>query len=81
MRMPRQIKADWIDSLADDDLMDAESDLHATFSKHDKRERTLRGAFYDLLKGPETLLHAWGRWSVVNNATRARGLRTRTRAH
>ena len=79
MRLPKQIDANWIDSLDDEELMNAEAELHAAFSKHDRKERALRGAFYELLKGPDALMKAWGRWSVVNNATRERKLRTRTR--
>lgn len=79
MRLPKQIDAQWIDSLEDAELQNAESELHTAFSKHDKKERAVKGAFYDLLKGPEALMKAWGRWSVVNNATRERKLRTLVR--
>lgn len=80
MRIPKSIDSNWIDSLDNEELQDAESSLHGTFQKHDRRERNLRGQLYELLMGPEALLLSWTRWSVVNNAIRARRLPTRLRA-
>lgn len=78
--MPRYLNARWIDSLSDDQLASVESTLHSAFVRHERKERNLRGELYDLMRGPAPLLEAWTRWSMLNNATRARGLTTRARS-
>ncbi|HYD53265.1 MAG TPA: hypothetical protein VEA99_11580 [Gemmatimonadaceae bacterium] len=79
MKLPERINANWIDAQSDEDLLSAEGDLHKSFTKQDKAERTRRGAEYQLLRGPESLTGAWMRWSMVSNAVRLRGLRVRDR--
>ena len=75
MMLPDRINAAWIDALSDAQLLEAEVDLHATFTTLDRAERSRRGASYDLMRGPEPLTGAWMRWSMVSNAVRSRGLR------
>jgi len=77
MQLPERITAGWINSLGDKDLMDAESRLHELFSRVERQQKKLRGSAYDLMRGPEPLLTAWQRWSMVSAATRARGLHPR----
>jgi hypothetical protein len=77
MKFPERINAPWIDSLSDVDLVTAEWELRASFSKEEKAERRRRGDAYDVLRGPESLTSAWMRWSMVNAATRDRGLRAK----
>ena len=75
MNLPDRIDSKWIDSLADLQLARAERALHATFARHEAAEKRRRGSAYRMLRGPEPLVSAWLRWSLVSNATRARGLR------
>ena len=79
MRMPEKINAKWVDSLSDADLVQAEYDLRGTLAKQEAAERKRRGADYQLLRGPESLMQAWNRWSFVGNELRLRGLRVRQR--
>lgn len=79
MMFPNRIDAPWIDSLTDQELQQAELELRESFAREETLEKARRGARYELMRGPETLTFAWMRWSMVSNATRARGLRTRYR--
>lgn len=79
MTFPNRIDAKWIASLTDDELQHAESELRARFAEQEAIERQRRGSRYDLLRGPEVLTMSWVRWSMVSNATRARGLSVRPR--
>lgn len=79
MTFPDHISARWIDSLTDEELQQAEWELRANFAQQESMEKARRGARYDLMRGPEELTFAWMRWSMVNNATRERGLRIRYR--
>lgn len=80
MTFPERINAQWIDSLSDVDLVTAESELRESFAEQEAKEKKLRGAKYSLPRGSEALTSAWLRWSMVSNATRARGLRVRYRS-
>lgn len=75
--VPETINQTWIETLADDDILDIERRLHAKFSVIERREKKLHGARYQLFKGSAELLLAWDRWSRVSNATRERSLRIR----
>ena len=79
MRVPTVINARWIDSLSNADLERAELRLRAVFARRERVEKKRRGIRYRLLQGPEALTGAWLRWSMVSNATRARGLHVRYR--
>lgn len=79
MTFPDRIDASWIGSLNDDQLVQAECELRKRFAQQEAKEKKRRGMQYDLMKGPDDLTSAWLRWSMVNNATRARGLRARPR--
>jgi len=79
MTYPDRIDRQWIASLTDAELQHAESELRARFAEQETLEKQRRGAHYDLLRGPEALTAAWLRWSMVSNATRARGLSVRYR--
>lgn len=75
MTFPDRINSGWIDSLRDDQLQRAERDLRKEFKREERSERVRQGDRYDLMRGPEVLMRAWNRWSMVNNAHRCRGLR------
>jgi hypothetical protein len=77
MRMPERITSAWIDGLTDSDLVTAESRLHRTFSALERAQKKLLGGRYDLMRAPADLLAAWGSWSRVSTAARARGLHVR----
>ena len=80
MELPGRITGQWMDTLADDALLDAESTLYAAFAELDRAERSARGARYELTRGPEALMAAWDRWSRVSTETRRRGMQPRRRA-
>ena len=80
MDVPGRITVQWMDTLADDALLDAESSLYAAFAELDRAERAARGARYELTRGPEALMTAWDRWSRVSTETRRRGMQPRRRA-
>jgi hypothetical protein len=61
-------------TLGDDQLADAEQELHALFRKHETLEKTRRGSRYTVLEGPEPLVNAWLQWCMVSNEARSRGL-------
>ena len=77
MKMPERITGDWMSSLENERLLDAELTLHSLFSKLERAEKKRLGAKYDMMKGNAELLEAWGRWSRVNNEARVRGLHMR----
>ena len=77
MKLPQSITRQWLGTLTNDDLMDAESRLHQTLGVLERREKKARGAHYQLLRGPAELLAAWDRWSRVSQAARERGLQAR----
>ena len=74
MPIPNRINADWIATLGDDQLMDAEAQLRALFLTQETLEKHRRGARYAVLEGPEVLVTAWHRWVMVNNEARTRRL-------
>lgn len=76
-QLPDRITAGWINTLGDTDLVDVEWRLHQAFSKVETEQKKILGASYQLMRGPEVLLRAWQRWSMVSSATRARGLHPR----
>jgi hypothetical protein len=75
--VPEKINAAWINTLADDDLIDVEARLHERFTVLDSRHKRLRGGEYSLMRGPTELIDAWDRWSRVSMAARTRSLVTR----
>lgn len=74
MPIPDRVNADWIATLGDDQLMDAEVQLRAVFRTQETLEKQRRGARYAVLEGPEVLVTAWHRWLMVNNEARTRRL-------
>lgn len=80
MIIPAYINARWIDGLGDEQLLQAEAELHAVFDEQQTTEKARRGDRYILMQGPETLVTAWHRWLQLNNATRRRGLVIRRHA-
>lgn len=74
MKLPERVNATWIATLADAQLVQAESQLHAEFAKEENAEKKRAGARYQMMRGPETLMSAWQRWLLVNNEVRARGV-------
>ena len=74
MTIPEKVDASWIATLGNDRLLKAETQLHATFQKEEIAEKKRKGANYTMLRGPQSLVDAWLRWLLVNNATRTRGL-------
>lgn len=79
MIVPERVTARWIATLGNGQLMAVESRLHTEFIEEENREKRRRGIRYVLLKGPEGLVNAWLRWSMVSNETRTRGLLVRHR--
>jgi len=77
MKIPDHVNARWVSSLGDDQLLAAESKLHADFRKHETVEKSRSGARYILLQGPPQLITSWHRWLLVSNETRTRGLNVR----
>lgn len=80
MIIPDHINARWIDTLGDDQLMQAEAELHAIFHEEETSEKARKGERYALLQGPAPLVSAWHRWLLLNNETRSRGLVVHRRA-
>jgi hypothetical protein len=74
MPIPDRVNATWMATLGDDQLADAEQQLHAIFQKHETAEKTRRGSRYAVLEGPEPLVTAWLKWVMVSNEARSRGL-------
>src|SRR4051812_6527976 len=75
--VPERINTEWIGTLSDADLIDVEARLHTKFAVLERREKTKRGASYQLCcSSPETMA-AWDRWCRVNTATRGRSLNPR----
>jgi len=72
--IPDRVNADWIATLGDDQLMDAEAQLRAVFLTQETLEKHRRGARYAVLEGPEMLVTAWHRWIMVSNEARTRKL-------
>jgi hypothetical protein len=72
--LPEKVNARWIATLKNEQLVEAERQLHKVFVKEETAEKTRRGGRYTMLRGPESLVTAWHRWLLVNNATRARGI-------
>lgn len=75
--MPAQVNARWIATLADDELVAAEAQLYSDFRKRETAERARAGERYMLLQGPSELVNVWQEWTMLNNATRARGVTVR----
>jgi hypothetical protein len=79
MTLPDRIDAKWIDSLGDTELVQAEWELHKVFSRTENDEKKVHGTAMGTANWSELLMAAWMRWSLVQNATRARGLHPRYR--
>jgi hypothetical protein len=79
--IPEHVTGKWIATLGDDQLITAESMLHAVFLRHERAEKSRSGARYSVLQGPPVLVNAWLRWLLVSNATRSRGLTVRHTPH
>jgi hypothetical protein len=77
MTLPDRITYDWMGTLDDDSLLDAEWSLHQVFTDEEAAQRRRLGDRYDLMRGPAELLSAWDRWSRVNRETRQRKLNPR----
>ena len=74
MIIPDQTNARWMATLNDEQLVEAEAQLHAAFCEQNDAEKRRSGARYMLLQGPPALVNAWHRWLLVNNETKHRGL-------
>jgi hypothetical protein len=74
MKIPDKVNASWIATLGDEQLVKAEATLHKEFAQQETSEKQRRGARYEMMRGPESLVGAWHRWLMVNNETRIRGL-------
>jgi hypothetical protein len=80
MTIPDRVNATWIATLANTQLIVAESQLHAAFVREENVEKKRRGGRYSLSKGPAPLVTAWLRWLLVNNETRSRKLVVRRKS-
>jgi hypothetical protein len=74
MTIPERVTGRWIATLGDDQLIAVESELYDAYAAQEAKEKRRRGAHYDLMRGPEPLVAAWHRWSLVSNEARTRGL-------
>jgi hypothetical protein len=74
MLLPEKVNARWIATLGNDQLLEAEAQLHALFRKEEMAEKRRTGARYTMLRGPATLVSAWHSWLMVRNATQTRGV-------
>lgn len=72
--MPERVTAKWIASLGNEELIAAESQLHASFAARERAEKERAGARYSMMNGPRALVSAWHEWVMLNNATRSRGI-------
>ena len=59
MLLPEKVNARWIATLGNDQLLEAEAQLHALFKKEETAEKRRTGARYTMLRGPEALVTAW----------------------
>jgi hypothetical protein len=75
--VPERINTDWIGTLSDADLIDVEARLHSKFALLERREKTKRGASYQLCCSSAETMDAWDRWSRVLTAARGRSLNPR----
>lgn len=80
MVLPEKVNARWIASLGNEQLVEAEAQLHAVFVKEEAAEKRRTGAKYIMLRGPESLVSAWHSWLLVSNATQSRGVGVHRRA-
>jgi len=78
--IPANINSQWIASLKNPQLVEAEAQLYAAFHTREIAEKSRAGARYILLQGPSDLVNAWQQWLLLNNEARARGVLIR-RAH
>ena len=74
MSIPDRVNAAWMATLGNEQLADAEEELHAIFQKHETLEKSRKGSRYTVLEGPEVLVNAWLQWCMVSNEARSRGL-------
>jgi hypothetical protein len=74
MTIPDRVDSRWVATLANAQLLRAESQLRTAFRKLEAAEKRRAGSRYMLLQGPPPLVTAWHRWTVVNNETKDRGL-------
>jgi hypothetical protein len=74
MRFPDRVNGNWFGTLDDAELLTAEKMLHREFSVLEREEKRIKGVRYNVLRGPDSLLTAWHRWSLANFAVRSRGL-------
>lgn len=80
MVIPANVNSQWIASLENTQLVEAEAQLYSAFHTREKAEKSRAGARYILLQGPSALVNAWQQWLLLNNEARARGVVIR-RAH
>ena len=80
MTMPATVNSQWIASLQNNQLVEAEAQLYAAFHTREIAEKSRAGARYILLQGPSDLVNAWQQWLLASNEARARGVLIR-RAH
>jgi hypothetical protein len=74
MLLPEKVNSRWIATLANDQLVEAEAQLHDVFLREEAAEKRRAGGRYTMLRGPESLISAWNRWVLVRNATESRGV-------
>jgi len=74
MRLPERVNHQWMATLENDQLAEAESKLHTQFVKEEQAEKKRAGSKYTMLRGPESLVNAWMRWLTVNNEAQSRGI-------
>jgi hypothetical protein len=79
MKLPERINGKWVLELGNDQLIEAEWQLHQTFSRIEVDEKKATGSRYSMLRGSAELVDAWQRWALVSTAVRTRGLNPRYR--
>jgi hypothetical protein len=79
MLIPMRVNSQWMATLDDVSILDAETSLHSEFREQDQRERRRSGTRYNMFEGPPALLDSWLRWQTVTNEARRRGLAVQRR--
>jgi hypothetical protein len=74
MAIPTNINSQWIASLKNPQLVEAEAQLYDAFHTREIAEKSRAGARYVLLQGPSDLVNAWQQWLMLNNEARTRGV-------
>ena len=79
VKIPDRVSAAWVEGLGDAQLISAEATLRKQFAQEEIAEKERKGARYSMFRGPESLMAAWTRWSMVSNEAIARRVAVKRR--